>query len=139
MNESENFFGIDYPNYHPLEIVLTDPENFLKIKETLSRIGVASKKDNTLYQSCHILHKKGRYFITSFKELFALDGKATDITENDLQRRNTIAKLLEEWDLLQIVDSGDLETCPISQIKIISYKEKHNWNLVPKYNIGVKK
>jgi len=139
MNESENFFGIDYPDYQPLEIVLRDPENFLKIKETLSRIGVASKRDNTLYQSCHILHKKGRYFVTHFKELFALDGKGTDITENDLQRRNTIAKLLEEWDLLEILEGDQLETCPVSQIKIISYKEKDNWNLVPKYNIGVKK
>jgi hypothetical protein len=139
MNDRDNLFGIDYPEYQPLEIILEEAENFLKIKETLSRIGVASKKDNTLYQSCHILHKQGRYFLTHFKELFALDGKAADFMENDLQRRNTIAKLLQEWGLLTIVNSDDLEYCPMSQIKIISYKEKDNWNLVPKYNIGKKR
>mgnify|MGYP001083287010 FL=1 len=97
MNDQDDFFNIDYEGYVPLEILLEDPENFLKVKETLSRIGVASKKDNTLYQSCHILHKQGRYFITHFKELFALDGKAADFSDNDLERRNTIAKLLQEW------------------------------------------
>lgn len=140
MNVSDNFFGIAYPDDHlPLEISLADPENFLKIKETLSRIGVASKKDNTLYQSCHILHKKGRYWIVHFKELFALDGKISDISENDLERRNTIANLLEEWGLLRIVDAKDLRCCPMSQVKIISYKDKAEWNLVPKYNIGKKR
>lgn len=140
MIERDNFFDIDYPGYQPLEILLEDPENFLKIKETLSRIGVASKKNNTLYQSCHILHKQGRYFITHFKELFALDGKDADFMDNDLERRNTIGKLLQDWGLLKIV--GELNEdalAPLSQIKIISYKEKHDWNLVPKYNIGKKR
>ena len=140
MIERDNFFNIDYPGYQPLEILLEDPENFLKIKETLSRIGVASKKDNTLYQSCHILHKQGRYFITHFKELFALDGKDADFMDNDLERRNTIAKLLQDWGLLKIITIiGEDEYGPLSQIKIISYKEKENWNLVPKYNIGKKR
>lgn len=139
MIDRDNLFGIDYPDYQPLEILLEDPENFLKIKETLSRIGVASKKGNTLYQSCHILHKQGRYFITHFKELFALDGKAADFMENDLQRRNTIAKLLEEWGLLKIISEGELDQCPMSQIKVISYRDKNDWNLVPKYNIGNKR
>ena len=140
MNDQDDFFNIDYEGYYPLEILLEDPENFLKVKETLSRIGVASKKDNTLYQSCHILHKQGRYFITHFKELFALDGKAADFSDNDLERRNTIAKLLQEWGLIKIVNEGDsLEFAPLSQVKIISYKEKKEWNLVPKYNIGKKR
>ena len=140
MNDQNDFFNIEYENYHPLEIMLEDPENFLKVKETLSRIGVASKKDNTLYQSCHILHKQGRYFITHFKELFALDGKAADFSDNDLERRNTIAKLLQEWGLITIVNEADsLEFAPLSQVKIISYKEKKEWNLVPKYNIGKKR
>jgi len=140
MIERDNFFDIDYPGYQPLEILLEDPENFLKIKETLSRIGVASKKDNTLYQSCHILHKQGRYFITHFKELFALDGKDADFMDNDLERRNTIAKLLQDWGLLKIVVELDENAlAPLSQIKIISYKEKGDWNLVPKYNIGKKR
>lgn len=140
MIERDNFFSIDYPDYQPLEILLEDPENFLKIKETLSRIGVASKKDNTLYQSCHILHKRGRYFITHFKELFALDGKEADFMDNDLQRRNTIATLLQDWGLLKIVhDLNKEDLAPLSQIKIISYKEKNDWNLVPKYNIGKKR
>jgi hypothetical protein len=140
MIERDNFFSIDYPDYRPLEILLDDPENFLKIKETLSRIGVASKRDNTLYQSCHILHKQGRYFITHFKELFALDGKEADFMDNDLERRNTIAKLLQDWGLLKIVgELGENSLAPLSQIKIISYKEKTDWNLVPKYNIGKKR
>lgn len=140
MIERDNFFSIDYPGYQPLEILLEDPENFLKIKETLSRIGVASKKDNTLYQSCHILHKQGRYFITHFKELFALDGKDADFMDNDLERRNTIAKLLQDWGLLKITGELDEDTlAPLNQIKIISYKEKGEWNLVPKYNIGKKR
>ena len=140
MIERDNFFSIDYPGYQPLEILLEDPENFLKIKETLSRIGVASKKDNTLYQSCHILHKQGRYFITHFKELFALDGKEADFMANDLERRNTIAKLLQDWGLLKIKNElAEEDLAPLSQIKIISYKEKNDWNLVPKYNIGKKR
>jgi hypothetical protein len=140
MNEQDDFFNIEYEGYVPLEILLEDPENFLKVKETLSRIGVASKKDNTLYQSCHILHKQGRYFVTHFKELFALDGKAADFSENDLERRNTIANLLQEWGLIKIVNEADsLQFAPLSQVKIISYKEKKEWNLVPKYNIGKKR
>ena len=140
MIDRDNFFDIDYPDYQPLEILLEDPENFLKIKETLSRIGVASKKDNTLYQSCHILHKQGRYFITHFKELFALDGKDADFMDNDLERRNTIGKLLQDWGLLKIVGEFNEDTlAPLSQIKIISYKEKGDWNLVPKYTIGKKR
>jgi hypothetical protein len=140
MNDQDDFFNIDYEGYVPLEILLEDSENFLKVKETLSRIGVASKKDNTLYQSCHILHKQGRYFITHFKELFALDGKAADFSDNDLERRNTIAKLLQEWGLIKIVNEADsLEFAPLSQVKIISYKDKKEWNLVPKYNIGKKR
>ena len=140
MNDQDDFFNIDYEGYFPLEILLEDPENFLKVKETLSRIGVASKKDNTLYQSCHILHKQGRYFVTHFKELFALDGKPADFSENDLERRNTIANLLQEWGLIKIVNEADsLQFAPLSQVKIISYKEKKEWNLVPKYNIGKKR
>lgn len=140
MNDQDDFFNIEYEGYVSLEILLEDPENFLKVKETLSRIGVASKKDNTLYQSCHILHKQGRYFITHFKELFALDGKAADFSDNDLERRNTIAKLLQEWGLIKIVNEADsLQYAPLSQVKIISYKEKKEWNLVPKYNIGKKR
>ena len=140
MIERDNFFNIDYPDYQPLEILLEDPENFLKIKETLSRIGVASKKDNTLYQSCHILHKQGRYFITHFKELFALDGKEADFMDDDLERRNTIAKLLQDWGLLKIIGELNEESlAPLNKIKIISFKEKGEWNLVPKYNIGKKR
>lgn len=137
MSDQENYFNIDYPGYTPLEITLNDSEDFLKIRETLSRIGVASKKEKVLYQSCHILHKKGRYFITHFKELFALDGKEADFQDNDLQRRNSIAKLLQDWGLLSIVSEVD-EFAPLSQIKIISFKEKGEWDLVPKYNIGKK-
>lgn len=138
MIDKDNFFGISFPGYEPLEVQLNTPDDFLKVKETLSRIGVASRKDNVLYQSCHILHKKGRYFITHFKELFALDGKQTDMTDNDLQRRNTIAKLLQEWGLIKILTEAELEYAPLSQIKIIAFKDKHEWNLVPKYNIGKK-
>ena len=137
MNDQENFFNIDFPGYTPIEVSLKDPEDFLKVRETLSRIGVASKKEKVLYQSCHILHKKGRYFIVHFKELFALDGKDADFLENDLQRRNTVAKLLSDWGLIDI--KGELgELAPLSQIKIISFKDKGEWDLVPKYNIGKK-
>jgi hypothetical protein len=128
------------PGYNALEVSLINQDDFLKVRETLTRIGVASRKDNTLYQSCHILHKQGRYFIVHFKELFALDGKATDLSENDMQRRNTIAHLLEDWGLVQILDADICEdTAPLSQIKVLSFGEKTEWNLVAKYNIGKKK
>ena len=138
MSDQDNYFNIDYPGYSPLEITLKDPEDFLKVRETLSRIGVASKKEKILYQSCHILHKKGRYFITHFKELFALDGKEADFQDNDIERRNTIAKLLSDWGLAVLVEPIQEEYAPLSQIKIISFKEKGEWELVPKYNIGKK-
>lgn len=123
-----------------VEVTLSKNDDFLKVKETLTRIGLASKKDNTLYQSCHILHKQGKYYIVHFKELFALDGKPSDITENDLARRNTIANLLEEWDLIEIVKPKQTEDpiVSLSQVKIIPFKEKSDWNLVTKYNIGKK-
>jgi len=128
------------PGYNALEVSLVNQDDFLKVRETLTRIGVASRKDNTIYQSCHILHKQGRYFIVHFKELFALDGKATDLSENDMQRRNTIAHLLEDWGLVDILN-GDIceDTAPLSQIKVLSFGEKKDWNLVAKYNIGKKK
>jgi hypothetical protein len=121
-----------------VEIKLPDPDNFLKVRETLSRIGVASKKDKTLYQSCHILHKKGKYYITHFKQLFLLDGKQSDFTEDDRARLNTIANLLDEWKLVELVDEQKSAepVAPLSQIKIISHKEKSEWNLITKYNIG---
>lgn len=124
-----------------VEVRLKNAEDFLKIKETLSRIGVASKKDKVLYQSCHILHKKGKYYITHFKELFLLDGKASDFDDNDRGRRNTIVDLLEEWGLLEVVSTDKVADpkAALSQIKIISYKEKDEWTLVPKYTIGKKK
>ena len=123
-----------------VEIELEEPDDFLKVKETLTRIGVASKKDNKLFQSCHILHKQGKYYIVHFKELFALDGKPTDFSDNDVGRRNTIANLLQEWGLISIV-SGDTEenVAPMNQIKIISFSEKDEWELITKYNIGKKK
>ena len=138
MVDQDNYFNIDYPGYSPLEVSLKDPEDFLKVRETLSRIGVASKKEKVLYQSCHILHKKGRYFITHFKELFALAGKEADFQDNDLQRRNTIAKLLSDWGLVDIISKDVDDYAPLSQIKIISFKEKGEWELIPKYNIGKK-
>ncbi len=119
-----------------VEIKLKRPEDFLKIKETLTRIGISSK-DKKLYQSCHIFHKKGKYYIVHFKELFKMDGKFSDISEEDLQRRNAIACLLEEWDLLEILDKSKVEDkIHIRKMKIISYKDKENWELVTKYNIG---
>jgi hypothetical protein len=122
-----------------LEILLSEPDNFLKVRETLTRIGIASKKDNTLFQSCHILHKQGRYFIVHFKELFALDGKDSNITSSDIERRNAITCLLEDWDLLKIVNLTKVENkASLSQIKVVSFKEKTDWNLVAKYNIGKK-
>lgn len=137
---AEDFFKIDFPGYMPLEISLQQPDDFLKVRETLTRIGVASRKDNTLYQSCHILHKQGRYFIVHFKELFVLDGKPADLTENDLQRRNTIAKLLIDWGLIRVINEDSIrDRAPLSQIKVISYKDKDDWILETKYNIGRKK
>lgn len=139
---SQDLFDLRFPDveYNPVEVFLKSPDDFLKIRETLSRIGVASRKDNTLYQSCHILHKKGQYFIVSFKELFALDGKNTDLSRNDLQRRNAIARLLEDWGLLEIVNEDTCnDAAPMSQIKVLSFAEKGEWNLVTKYTIGKKK
>ena len=136
----DDFFEIDFPDYKPVEIILEKEDDFLKVRETLSRIGVASKKDRTLYQSCHILHKQGRYFITHFKELFALDGKEADLTDNDLKRRNAISKLLSDWGLVKLLDkSVEEDMAPLSQIKILSFKEKDEWTLVTKYNIGRKR
>jgi hypothetical protein len=124
-----------------LEIILKEEDDFLKVRETLTRIGVASRKERKLYQSCHILHKKGKYYIVHFKELFALDGKTTDFDENDLGRRNTIANLLAEWGLVNIVskDKSSEPVAPLSQIKILSYTERDDWELVTKYSIGTKK
>ncbi len=123
-----------------LEVTLNEPDDFLKVRETLTRIGVASRKDNILYQSCHILHKQGRYFITHFKELFLLDGKPSNLLENDLERRNTVATLLSDWGLITIVNNDQANNkAPLRQIKIISYKDKDKWQLCPKYNIGTNK
>ena len=120
-----------------LEITLNEPDDFLKVRETLTRIGVASRKDKKLYQSCHILHKQGRYFIVHFKELFVLDGKPSTITENDIQRRNTIAVLLSDWGLVSINNSEQAkDRAPLRQIKVLSFKERDEWELCPKYNIG---
>jgi hypothetical protein len=126
---------------HLLEIKLNKEDDFLKVRETLTRIGVASRKEKKLYQSCHILHKRGKYYIVHFKELFALDGKSTDFDENDLGRRNTISNLLAEWGLIEIVDveKSKISLAPLSQIKVISYNERVEWDLVAKYNIGNKK
>ena len=124
-----------------VEVTLSNPDDFLKVRETLTRIGVASKKEKTLYQSCHILHKQGRYYIVHFKELFALDGKPSNITESDVARRNTIIKLLKEWELVEINEPDSVEnpTAPISQIKVLPFKDKEEWALTAKYNIGKKK
>ena len=121
-----------------IEVVLNEPDDFLKVRETLTRIGVASRKEKKIYQSCHILHKQGRYFLVHFKELFALDGKQTNLSENDIARRNTIANLLNDWGLVQILGNAD-PVAPLSQIKVLSYGEKDNWTLETKYNIGKKK
>ena len=133
---SEN---IEWKPEHMLEVRLKEPDDFLKIRETLTRIGVASRKDKTLFQSCHILHKQGKYYITHFKELFALDGKNSTLTENDIQRRNTITLLLQDWNLIDVVNTTLVENkAPLSQIKVLPFKEKSEWNLVAKYNIGKK-
>ena len=121
-----------------LEVTLKEPDDFLKVRETLTRIGVASRKERKLYQSCHILHKRGKYYIVHFKELFALDGKPTNITSNDVQRRNRIAKLLSDWGLVEIVNKSD-DLAPLNQIKVLSFKDKGEWTLESKYNIGKKK
>jgi len=121
-----------------LEVGLSETDDFLKVRETLSRIGVASRKERKLYQSCHILHKQGRYFIVHFKELFALDGKPTNISINDVERRNTIAGLLEDWGLIKIIGQAE-PRAPLSQIKVLSFREKNDWALETKYNIGNKK
>ena len=123
-----------------LEFTIKQPDDFLKIRETLTRIGVASRKDKTLYQSCHILHKQGKYFIVHFKELFALDGKPYNFSDTDIARRNTIANLLEEWNLVKLVDVEKTKdpSLPLNQLKILSFSEKEEWTLTPKYNIGKK-
>lgn len=122
-----------------LEVTLPEPDNFLKIKETLTRIGIASRKEKKLYQSCHILHKQGRYYIVHFKELFALDGKESNLTSSDIERRNTVAALLQDWGLLSVTKSKESRPeASLSQIKVLSFKEKDEWELVPKYNIGKK-
>ena len=122
-----------------LEVTIKQPDDFLKIRETLTRIGVASRKDKTLYQSCHILHKQGKYIIVHFKELFALEGKNATLSENNIQRRNTIAILLQDWSLIDIVKKESAENkAPLSQIKVLPFKEKNEWNLSAKYNIGKK-
>ena len=135
MNELDN-------TWHPekmLEIQLKEPDDFLKVRETLTRIGVASRKDKKLFQSCHILHKQGRYFIVHFKELFALDGKFSNFSENDLERRNTIAHLLSDWGLVTILNKESVQDkAPLSQIKVLAFKEKDEWDLQAKYNIGKK-
>ena len=123
-----------------VEVTLTEQDDFLKVRETLTRIGVSSRKEKVLYQSCHILHKQGKYYIVHFKELFALDGKPSNISENDIQRRNAIANLLEEWGLIKVINKDILvdNIAPLHQIKIISFKEKDQWELITKYNIGKK-
>ncbi len=124
-----------------IEVRLKEADDFLKVRETLTRIGIASRKEKVLFQSCHILHKQGRYYIVHFKELFALDGKASNFSENDKARRNTIANLLAEWELISLVDvdKSSVLTVPLSQLKILSFKEKDEWELTPKYNIGNKR
>ena len=137
MERTENKI-VEWAPKDMLEITLNEPDDFLKIRETLTRIGVASRKDNKLYQSCHVLHKQGRYFIVHFKELFLLDGKKSNLEENDLFRRNTIAQLMGDWGLVNIVSSQTLTCAPLRQIKIIPFKDKAKWELCPKYNIGNK-
>jgi hypothetical protein len=122
-----------------LEVTLKEPDDFLKVRETLTRVGVASRKERKLYQSCHILHKRGKYYIVHFKELFALDGKPTNITSNDVQRRNRITKLLSDWGLVEISGEGTEDLAPLNQIKVLSFKDKGEWTLESKYNIGKKK
>ena len=123
-----------------IEVTLNEPDDFLKVRETLTRIGVASRKEKKIYQSCHILHKQGRYYIVHFKELFALDGKRANLTQNDVQRRNRIIQLLTDWGLIKVVNESKItDIAPLNQIKVLAYKEKHEWVLETKYNIGKKK
>ena len=130
---------INWSQEDMLEVTIKQPDDFLKVRETLTRIGVASRKDKTLFQICHILHKQGKYFITHFKELFALDGKKSTLTQNDIQRRNTIALLLQDWNLIDVSDKSRTEDkAPLSQIKVLPFKEKSEWTLSAKYNIGKK-
>ena len=129
---------VNWKQEQMLEVSLKEPDDFLKVRETLSRIGVASRKERKLYQSCHILHKQGRYYIVHFKELFALDGKKSTITENDIARRNTIAGLLKDWGLVDVIGNAE-PAAPLSQIKVLSFREKNEWTLETKYNIGKKK
>ena len=129
---------VNWTQEQMLEVGLKEPDDFLKVRETLSRIGVASRKERKLYQSCHILHKQGRYYIVHFKELFALDGKQTNLSENDIARRNTIANLLNDWGLVDVLGNSE-NVAPLSQIKVLSYREKEEWTLETKYNIGKKK
>ena len=131
---------VDWSQDQMLEVVLNEPDDFLKVRETLTRIGVASRKEKKLYQSCHILHKQGKYFIVHFKELFALDGKRANLTINDVQRRNRITRLLADWGLITIINSELItDVAPLNQIKVLSYKDKGDWTLETKYNIGKKK
>ena len=128
---------VEWTKDNMIEVNLKEPDDFLKVRETLTRIGVASRKERKLYQSCHILHKKGQYYIVHFKELFALDGKKANLSDNDVQRRNRIIKLLSDWGLVEIVQETEIkEVAPLSQIKVIAYKEKGEWTLESKYNIG---
>jgi hypothetical protein len=130
---------VDWSPERMIEVSLSEPDDFLKVRETLTRIGVASRKEKKLYQSCHILHKQGRYYIVHFKELFALDGKKANLTVNDVQRRNRISQLLADWGLITVVDAEQIQDiAPLNQIKVLSYKDKGNWVLETKYNIGRK-
>ena len=136
VEEKENA-PVEWLPQEMLEVTLNEPDDFLKVKETLTRIGIASRKDKKLYQSCHILHKQGRYFITHFKELFLLDGNKSTLEVTDIQRRNTIATLLSDWGLLTIVNTDRAnDTAPLRQIKVLPFREKNEWELLPKYNIG---
>jgi hypothetical protein len=130
---------VEWSSEEMVEVSLSEPDDFLKVRETLTRIGVASRKEKKLYQSCHILHKQGRYFIVHFKELFALDGKKANLTLNDVQRRNRITQLLADWGLISVVDAERIQDiAPLNQIKVLAYKDKGNWTLETKYNIGRK-
>jgi len=139
----ENMSGeteIQWKQNDMVEVVLSEPDDFLKVRETLTRIGVASRKEKKIYQSCHILHKQGKYYIVHFKELFALDGKQTNFSLNDLQRRNRIVQLLSDWGLIKVIDTAKIEDlAPLNQIKVLAFKEKQEWTLESKYNIGRKK
>ena len=140
MTNSDNFVEYKWSPEKMVEVILKEPDDFLKVRETLTRIGVASRKEKKIYQSCHILHKQGRYYIVHFKELFALDGKRANLSVNDVQRRNRIIQLLEDWGLLEISNKESIaDAAPLSQIKVISFKEKLEWTLESKYNIGKKK